>query len=175
MMYVLPFLILALLWIGAVHLFERLTKRNLTVLQAIGAGAFGIATMQVAPAEAFWIVVSMILMGAGLYLWHENKRGRKIERETVQRVATVAALALVMMMTVMPSIGVAAQTATPDNPLTIDFGEEQLEIFFDWFNIMFNALLPIGLLGAALAAGGAFVFVVTQFLINAFKNIRAGG
>lgn len=57
----------------------------------------------------------------------------------------------------------------------IDFDESDLDGFFQWFNLMFNILLPIGLIGAGIVAGGAFVWVVVGMLQRAFTSLLGRG
>ncbi len=83
------------------------------------------------------------------------------------------------MLLVLPSAVAFAQTATPVPPTAvpsvgIEFSSEDLGGFFDWFNTIFEALLPIGLLAAGLTAGGLFVWVISRMLINAFKSMTGG-
>ncbi len=66
----------------------------------------------------------------------------------------------------LPALGAHAQ-----GEIGIEFGAEDLNVFFDWFNTIFEALLPIGLLAAGLTAGGLFVWVISKMLVNAFRSM----
>lgn len=74
-------------------------------------------------------------------------------------------LACVLLMPVIAS----AQS------IDIDFGPEDMDTFFSWFNTMFGVLLPIALIGAGIVAGGAFVWVVAGMLQRAFTSILGTG
>lgn len=87
-----------------------------------------------------------------------------------KRVQTIAVVALVAMMIAAPQTRIAAQSG-----INIDFSADDLDVFFDYFNMMFNALLGIALLGAGITAGGAFVWVIGQMLTNAFTRMLRGG
>lgn len=76
-----------------------------------------------------------------------------------------------VIATVLILVLIASSALTSAQSVEIDFQPEDLDSFFTWFNTMFNILLPIGLLGAGLAAGGAFVFVIGNLLKNAFLTI----
>lgn len=80
----------------------------------------------------------------------------------VRRVALVVAVLCLALIKVSLS---HAQS------FSIDFDESDLDIFFDWFNMMFNIVLPIALIGAGIVAGGGFVWVVSSMLARAFTNM----
>lgn len=84
------------------------------------------------------------------------------------RTKTVATIALVALMIAVPQMRSFAQS------IEIDFDAEDLDIFFTYFNMMFNALIGIALLGAGITAGGAFVWVLGQMLTNAFTRMLRG-
>lgn len=81
---------------------------------------------------------------------------------------TVAVVALVALIFVVPMVANAQS-------IGIEFTEDDLAVFFTWFNTIFNALLPIALLGAGLTAGGLFVWVIANMLIRAFQGMLSGG
>lgn len=81
---------------------------------------------------------------------------------------TVTALAICALLVAVPMVAQAQS-------IGIEFTEEDLAIFFTWFNTIFNALLPIALLGAGLTAGGLFVWVIANMLIRAFQGMLQGG
>lgn len=70
---------------------------------------------------------------------------------------------------------VGAAVPAQAQSIGIEFGQEDLDIFFDWFNTIFNALLPIALLGAGLTAGGIFVWVIGGMLVKAFRSMTGVG
>lgn len=65
----------------------------------------------------------------------------------------------------------AVAQASQAQSIDIDFGPEDMDTFFSWFNTMFGVLLPIALIGAGIVAGGAFVWVVAGMLQRAFTSI----
>jgi hypothetical protein len=69
----------------------------------------------------------------------------------------------------------AVQAMTYAQSVTIDFSAADLDTFFEWFNMIFTALLPIALLGAGLTAGGLFVWVIAGMLIRAFQAMLGRG
>ncbi|MCK6577280.1 MAG: hypothetical protein L6Q98_04155 [Anaerolineae bacterium] len=94
----------------------------------------------------------------------------EFQTRTGRDVRQATGLALVALV-------IAAQIAVPlvsHAQATIDFDASDLDVFFDWFNTMFNAILPIGLLGAGIAAGVAFVWVVARMLTKAFTSMLGG-
>lgn len=80
----------------------------------------------------------------------------------------VLALVMLVFVLVVPAIA-SAQS------IDIDFGPEDMDTFFSWFNTMFGVLLPIALIGAGIVAGGAFVWVVAGMLQRAFTSILGRG
>lgn len=136
--------------------------------------------------ESVFPLVGMVIgMFAGLFVasiaWkmiapfvmHQIKAGRV--RAAIASPAgrvMIAALVVAAFVAATP-IATFAQTAEPS--VQIDFGADDLGIFFDWFNTIFAALLPIALLGAGLTAGGLFVWVIARMLIRAFSNMLGGG
>lgn len=69
-------------------------------------------------------------------------------------------------------MGLLIAAGTPTHATaSINFDASSLDIFFTWFNTIFNVLLPIALIGAGIAAGAGFVWVVAGMLINAFSSM----
>ncbi len=98
-----------------------------------------------------------------------SKVSRFFQALDSRTVVQIAALAFLCAFALGGAIPAHAQS------IGIEFGQEDLDIFFDWFNTIFNALLPIALLGAGLTAGGIFVWVIGGMLVKAFRSMTGVG
>lgn len=76
---------------------------------------------------------------------------------------------------VMLYVALAALIITSNRPeasgVMVSFDQSDLDGFFSWFNMMFDAILPIALVGAGLMAGTSFAFLVAYMLRQAFRSL----
>jgi len=82
-------------------------------------------------------------------------------------------LRLAAAWVVLSAIAIGSMPSSAQS-VSISLSPSDLDNFFTWFNTMFQAILPIALIGAGLVAGAAFAFVVGNMLKKAFQSLTGG-
>lgn len=144
----------------ATNAIRAASMRRLYILAAV------LASLLMSVAFSMPALASVAIV-AGLAILALDEYSQRTGRDVRGGIALALVALVIAAQIVVPTLA-HAQTAT------IDFDASDLDVFFDWFNTMFNAILPIGLLGAGIAAGVAFVWVVARMLTKAFTSMLGG-